>query len=153
MALMAPVTQEGGCGKATKVGKTKRRRDPKGGDKVGTKLQPRRWKTKDKVFSRSKIAKAVKEPTPLPNSLDSWEGDANRLVDFSTISKLLPDFSATLKTQMESSQKERQKALGLSANKKERKDKVVFHSQYMKNKGRRKMTSDETRIHRGEKKG
>ena len=129
------------------AGKPKSARKP---NPIRKNLPSRSNSMKAKVLSRSKIDKAVKEPTPLPHSLDSWEGDASKIVDFSTISKLLPDFSATLKTQISNSKRVRKKTLGLATRKKKEKE-SIFHSEYMRNKGRRKMTNDESRVHRGEK--
>eukprot|EP00943_MAST-04B_sp_MAST-4B-sp1_P000218 g218.t1 len=87
------------------------------------------------------IANAVKEPTPLPKSLASWEdGKAEKVVDFSTISSLLPDFSSKLSLQIEKTRRDRSKHLprGRRKNKDVNDDTSVFHSEYMRNKGKRK---------------
>ena len=89
---------------------------------------------------KKSLTTAVKEPTPLPESLASWEdGKAEKVVDFSTISSLLPDFSSKLSKQMEDTRKQRTKNLPRGRRKKKEEDTdSVFQSEYMRNKGRRK---------------
>ena len=83
------------------------------------------------------ITSAVKQPTPLPKSLMSWEdGKAENTVDFSTISSLLPDLSSKLASQRKDRTKRRprKKKSGSDDG-----DDIVYHSEYMRNKGRKKV--------------
>ena len=105
---------------------------------VKAKVQTGARKKPASLKSKAAIAQAVKNPTPLPKSLNSWEGDAEKVVDFSTISKLLPDLVGKREGQI---QWEREKRLKLLPKKKmtqEEKDREIFQSSYMRNKGRRK---------------
>ena len=88
--------------------------------------------------SKAAIAQAVKNPTPLPKSLNSWEGDAEKVVDFSTISKLLPDLVGKREGQIQSEREKRLKLLPKKKMTQEEKDREIFQSSYMRNKGRRK---------------
>ena len=82
------------------------------------------------------ITSAVKQPTPLPKSLMSWEdGKAENTVDFSTISSLLPDLSSKLASQRKDRTKRRPRKK-TSGN--EDGDDIVYHSEYMRNKSRKK---------------
>ena len=83
------------------------------------------------------VTSAIKQPTPLPTSLMSWEdGKAENVVDFSTISSLLPDLSSKLANQRKGRTKRRPRKK-TSGN--EDGDDIVYHSEYMRNKGRNKI--------------
>ena len=74
------------------------------------------------------ITSAVKQPTPLPKSLMSWEdGKAENTVDFFTISSLLPDLSSKLASQHKDRTKRRPRKKSLDC---DDGDDIVYHSEY-----------------------